>query len=89
MSCVKTGFHAFLETHGIFLYGDAFEVSGVLIFRVCYMGREPARRRKHYTIKNYLFWFDDEKTSDDYNSTLVVAREDVVSHGYDGIDVCR
>jgi len=89
MSCIKTGFHAFLEPHQLFLYGDAFDVGDAYLFRICETSREPIQARKHFTIRSWDLWFDESATSMDRNSTMVSFARDVTNHGYDGIDVCR
>lgn len=89
MSCVKTGFHAFLEPHGAFLYGDAFRMCGAYVFRICDISYEPNVNVKHYTIRNWDAWFDENKTSTTTNSTMIASTDYVTDHGYDGIDVCR
>lgn len=89
MTCVKTGFYAYLEPHGMWLYGDAHQdrYEEVYIFRICQKEHTPIGPKKHYTINNFDYWFDEEHTSQKRNSTMLCAVIDVIDHGYEGISV--
>lgn len=85
MSCIKTGFHAHVAPHDCWIYGDAFELAGVYYFRICETSPEPIMDRKHFTIKDWQHWFDESKTSQTQNSTMICSPFEVESHGYDGV----
>lgn len=85
MNCDKTGFHAHLVPHNLYIYGDAYSIYEVLILRICEVSREPLYRVKHYTINNWANWFDENRTSMAHNSTMLCAPTDYKSHGYDGV----
>jgi hypothetical protein len=70
MTCTKTGCHAFLRPYNEYVFGDAFEVDGVAIFRIVERRREKFEPTVHYTIDDYSNWFDMGKSL----STLVVPR---------------
>lgn len=96
MQCIKTGCHAYLEEYNEFIYGDAFEltVSGgpgsleqVYLFRVCERSHSPINQsmlhpRYHFRIHAVEHWFDDQRTSQDINSTLIAISVD--NFGYEG-----
>ena len=88
MPCIKTGFHAYLEPHGAWLYGDAFELYGVVYFRICEVSHNgPIRDVKHFTISNYANWFDENQTSQAQNSTMICDPFSVTDHGYEGVSI--
>lgn len=87
IECEKTGFHAHLEPHDQWLYGDAFIVDGALLFRICSITRKPQASVKHYTIHTWSLWFDEGKTSPVQNSTMICHSKDVTGHGYEGIPI--
>lgn len=92
MQCIKTGFHAYLRPHGLYLYGDAFALDqGVVkstrtyVFRICAAEREPALGAKHFEILDYEQWFDQGVTSMTHNSTMICSDEQVEDLGYEGV----
>ena len=84
MSCIKTGFHAYLTPHSLYLYGDAFELFGVTYFRICQATDKPVYPVIHFTIGDFAEWFDKDKTSIQQNSTMICSPFDVTNHGYEG-----
>lgn len=85
--CIKTGFQAYLDPRNEWLYGDAYRVGDVYLFRVCETSLRPIRDRKHFTINNWRLWFDSHITSMDSNSTVVCNAKDVIDHGYEGVPI--
>jgi len=86
MTCIKTGCQIFIAPYQEFAYGDAFRVGNVYVFRLCERGfAHITGPLKHFTIDNWVYWFDDAKTSQATNSTLIAEASDVEDHGYDGI----
>lgn len=86
MTCIKTGCQVFLDGYQEYAYGDAFLIDGVYLFRLCERSFTPINWPiKHFTIENYANWFDDDRTSQKINSTLIAEAKDVTDHGYDGI----
>lgn len=92
MTCIKTGFHARLIPHNIYLYGDAYRLDqGVVkstptyIFRICEMSGEPIAARKHFDLHSYEHWFDERHTSTERNSTMICLDEQVEDLGYEGV----
>lgn len=83
MSCTKTGFIGYITCYQEWVYGDAFELSGVAYFRIVQRSRERLGPIRHYTISDFDAWFDKEKTSGDRPSTLVTST--FLNHGYDGV----
>lgn len=87
MTCIKTGFHAFFEPYREYLYGDAYEVDGVFVFRVCARSFEPSRSVKHFDILGYANWFDKDETSMERNSTMICSLPHVINLGYEGVPI--
>lgn len=87
MSCIKTGFHAFLVPHELYVYGDAFKVNNAYIFRICSISPQPQRPVKHFTIEDWSLWFDEHKTSQSTNSTMLCWPQYVIDHGYNGTPI--
>ena len=86
MRCIHTGAHVLLASHDEWLYGDVFLTTrGDLLMRVCDRRQEPIIKVKHFTIMNYDIWFDETKTSGEFNSTLIA--EGYITHGYKGIQI--
>lgn len=85
MTCQKTGFHAYLAPYGMWAYGDAFELFGVTYFRICEISMKPLRNVKHYTVQDWEQWFDEGKTSQAQNSTMICGPQDCEYHGYEGV----
>lgn len=94
MECIKTGCHIWLEEYREWAYGDAFELaidggpgnlSYVYFFHLCARSHTPIRPVKHFTVGTIDHWFDDSRTSDDHNSTLV--SRFVINHGYEGVPI--
>lgn len=85
MPCIRTGFHAYLDYAGTWIYGDAFELDSVYCFRVCQISYDPIDVVKHFTIKNFAHWFDEGRTDTSHNSTMICASDHVINHGYDGV----
>lgn len=85
MSCQRTGFNAYIEPLDMWAYGDAYELRGVTYFRICKVRMHPLRDRKHYTIHDWYHWFDERKTSQAQNSTMICGPEDCTYHGYEGV----
>jgi len=92
MECIKTGCHVYLPHYNEWAYGDAFELelSGgpgelvyVYVFRLCARELKPLRPVKHFTIHNIQHWFDEDRTSQIINSTLIATS--VTDHGYEGV----
>lgn len=80
MTCVKTGFHAYIIPRGEFAYGDAHEVGGAFFFRIVTLARTPISSVLHYEVNGYdSFWGADRDIS-----TLVCEAFDVISYGYEG-----
>lgn len=87
MSCIKTGCYCFLAPHNMWAYGDAFEIFGVHFFRFCQLEFQPISSVKHFTINDWSVWFDENKTSTAYNSTMICDPFSVINHGYEGTPV--
>jgi len=85
MSCIRTGFHAHLEPHGMWAYGDAFELCGVHWFRICEVSMQPLSPVKHFTIRDWAVWHDENKTSQAQNSTMICDPFSIENHGYEGV----
>lgn len=83
--CIKTGFHAFLAPHNSWLYGDAYQEEEIMVFRICQVTYERPIGVRHFTIENYLTWFDENKTSMTQNSTMLARTVEVTNHGYNGV----
>lgn len=87
MQCVKTGFTAYLGGHRGYLHGDAFaSKDGTLLLRICQI-HQPRRDYIliNYTIYSWDLWFEEEFTSQERNSTMVVSAGDYADYGYEGI----
>lgn len=85
MTCIKTGFCAYLEPYDKWIIGDAFQVDGAYIFRICDVSDVCRRTHVHYTIRDWFRWFDENETSMAHNSTMVCKEfGHVTSHGYAG-----
>lgn len=80
MTCIKTGAHAYINAYGEFVYGDAFEIKGLLIMRIVESRREPIFPKLHMRIGEPDEWWD--RNADGRTSTLVA--RDWVNLGYDG-----
>lgn len=87
IQCVKTGCVVWLEEYSEWAYGDAFEGDDFFIFRLCQRGFKPLANRKHFTIHQIARWWDDHRTSQEVNSTLVAYAQHVENHGYDGVEI--
>ena len=86
MRCVKTGFHAHVVPHGWYLYGDAFQSDGGdLLLRICERSQSPISIFQHFHLHTWALWFDENKTSQDQNSTMIVNSGDWKYLGYDGV----
>ena len=85
MSCQRTGFHAHIAPYGMWVYGDAYKLRGVTYFRICEIGWGPLRDHIHYTIHDWDHWFDERKTSQAQNSTMICSPFDCTYHGYEGV----
>lgn len=72
MTCIKTGAMVYIECYDKYVYGDAHEVNGVLIFRVC-EELETVPSFKHIDIGNFEYWFGKGQTTQTNNSTLVTS----------------
>jgi hypothetical protein len=63
-------------------------IDGVYIFRLCERARAPINgSRKHFTVSDWDNWFDERRTSQTVNSTLIAAARYVADHGYDGTSI--
>lgn len=87
MTCTKTGFHGWLEPHAVWLYGDAFQFGNVVWFRICRTHHinlaPPICPVLHFTIRDYLAWYDEVATSQKQNSTMICDILCVTNHGYE------
>lgn len=86
MSCIRTGFHAYCAAYDCWLYGDAFADDSVFWFRICQVSERPQMGVKHFTINDWLNWFD-EPGDQRHNSTMICRAEHLESHDYDGVPV--
>jgi hypothetical protein len=90
MTCIKTGCLAYLHQYGEYVYGDAFEVNGVLILRIVWRGRPEQIQsaefgtRRHVTVCLIAEWWDKDLTKQDFTTTLVSEPYGWINHGYDG-----
>ena len=85
MQCVKTGFHGYVESHGLFCLGDAYKVGDVYLFKcfASHVGREPMRDFLNYKITEYDVHFHlTEKMI-----LMVVHESKVKDFGYDGVSL--
>lgn len=82
MTCVKTGCHIYIIPYGLFAYGDAHQVGvgGDFFFRLVDTDTGPLNPFLHYEVNEYDSWWDKNKAV----STLVAARLNVISYGYEG-----
>lgn len=88
MPCTKTGCHVYLEPYNSWAYGDAFEDNNLLILRLVthsHKGPVEGFRVQHFTVYNFLYWFDDRATSVSHPSTMI--SHNYVNHGYEGIPI--
>lgn len=85
--CVKTGCSVYLSEYDAWAYGDAFKGAGCFIFRLCEINRlAPVNHSpRHFTVSKIAQWFDQLRTSQEINSTLIAYAADVTDHGYEGI----
>lgn len=88
LDCIKTGCHVFLSEYGEYAYGDAFRIANdggyTYVFRLCERSHKPIRTDTlHFIVHRVAHWFDDERTSQSINSTMIA--EDVTDNGYHGI----
>lgn len=85
MTCTKTCCHAYIAEYGEYVYGDAFEIAGVAVFRIVQRSFSgPIMDRVHYTVAEIGEWFDKDRT-DSPVSTLIAKRFN--NHGYDGKEI--
>ena len=86
-NCIKTGCSVFLEEYGGWAYGDAFKFDDLLIFRLVALDHtKPINDSpRHFTVRLIDHWWDDRRTSQEINSTLVAYAQHVVNHGYEGV----
>jgi hypothetical protein len=92
MQCIKTGCLAYLEEYGEYVYGDAFEMeldagpgslTSVYVFRLCDRSFRPINGKNlHFRVHSINHWFDEERTSEQVNSTLIATSVD--NYGYVG-----
>jgi hypothetical protein len=88
MTCVRTGCQIFVEPYQEYAYGDGFKVGNVYVFRLCKRSFSPINWPiKHFTIENFEHWFDEDRTSQKTNSTMIVPARYVTDHGYDGVGI--
>lgn len=87
MSCIKTGCYVHLTPHDQWAYGDAFEMYGITWFRFCEVADKPLNSVKHFTVEDWAVWYDEIKTSQRQNSTMICDPYSVTNHGYAGIPV--
>lgn len=86
MSYIKTGCHVYIQPTNSWAYGDAFEDSNLLILRlVAHDFKEPVQgfTVKHFTVEDWLYWFDEPSTSMKQPSTMIC--NSYTNHGYEGI----
>lgn len=84
MTCTKTGATIYLEPYHAFAHGDAFELGDVAYFRIVQTHfLTTPDTPVHYTVHDYVNWFDRGKDI----STLITTR--FVNHGYEGIPLQR
>lgn len=89
IQCVKTGCVVWLEEYNEWAYGDAFEGDDFFIFRLCQRRFDhfPGQTRQHFTVHRIAHWFDDHRTSQEINSTLVAYAQHVENFGYEGVQI--
>lgn len=88
MTCIKTGFCAYLVPYDKWAIGDAFQVDDAYIFRICNVSDVCRRTHVHYIIRDWFRWFDEDATSEAQNSTMVCKGfGHVISYGYDGLSL--
>jgi hypothetical protein len=88
MNCIKTGAVAFISCYNEWLYGDVMQTpSGDYVMRICNRSRKKFSEVMHFTFLNFDQWYDKNKTSQNQNSTMIIASHDCVNHGYNGISV--
>ena len=78
--CHKTGFQAYLEPRGQWMYGDSYIFDGgELLLRVSDSTTEPTRDEVHYSILTWQEWWVDG----DRVTTVVCNRSDYTNwiHG--------
>jgi len=82
MKCTKTGCQVFIAEYDEYVWGDAFEVGGIALFRIVVRSREPFAANLHYTVFSTDQWFDKDR-ADVPASTLISSV--FTNHGYEGI----
>lgn len=91
MTCIKTGCLVYLEQYGEYVYGDAFEVSSVLVLRIVarYLASDTELVQhgvmRHITVNRISEWWDKELTSQNNVTVLVAPPFGWTNHGYDGV----
>lgn len=83
--CLKTGFHGFLLPYEVYIYGDAFVLDEVYIFRICETNKKPISGALHFTIYDWFRWFDEKETSMKQNSTMLCTAAEITYHGHEGV----
>jgi hypothetical protein len=94
ISCIRTGYQAYLVQYDELIIGDAFESAGTLILRVnarCYDGlgarTRPFRTRVQFEVEKIGQWFDRRDAGERQSSTLLAEPGDWRMLGdYDGVD---
>ena len=102
MRCIKTGVHAYVASHMISVYGDAFVLGDEhvydddpcggqhhLLIRVCQKEFAPIFPYLHIMVEHDDHWFDLRQTSGAHNSTLIVMPNKWKWLGYKGEEMKR
>lgn len=95
MTCVKTGAQVYLAERMEFAWCDAHffpgaatKATGVFLFRISHVGREPISPQLHFTVDRIATWFDQNtQVASLHPSTLVALGPYITEHGYEGVPV--
>lgn len=83
MTCIHTGAHIYVHSHGVYARCDAHQFGKTYVFRIVEADFHPMETVIHFTVKDFDEWFDRGLSDSRRGVSTMIAR-DVEEHGYEG-----